>query len=56
MMLTSFELIGFGPKGWGYQILDAALMTVAVSCSAFLIGCCSARSVPLPSCRAGGPR
>jgi octopine/nopaline transport system permease protein len=37
-MLTSFELIGFGPKGWGYQILDAALMTVAVSCSAFLIG------------------
>lgn len=30
-----FTLIGFGPAGWGDQLLAAALMTLAVSASAF---------------------
>lgn len=30
-----FTLIGFGPEGWGGQLLRAALMTLAVSSSAF---------------------
>lgn len=30
--------MGFGPKGWGLLLLQAALMTVAVSCTAFALG------------------
>jgi octopine/nopaline transport system permease protein len=32
---TYFQLIGFGPKGWGNLLLQAAAMTLAVSASAF---------------------
>lgn len=32
------ELMGFGPKGWGLLLLQATLMTVAVSCVAFALG------------------
>ncbi|HEY4201656.1 MAG TPA: ABC transporter permease subunit [Devosiaceae bacterium] len=32
------ELIGFGPKGWGGLLLLGALMTVAVTLSALVIG------------------
>jgi octopine/nopaline transport system permease protein len=30
--------MGFGPNGWGLLLLQAALMTVAVSCTAFALG------------------
>ena len=30
--------MGFGPKGWGLLLLQAALMTIAVSCTAFALG------------------
>jgi len=33
-----FTLIGFGPTGWGWQLLLAAWMTLAVSATAFVIG------------------
>jgi octopine/nopaline transport system permease protein len=33
-----FEIMGFGPRGWGVAMLTAAGMTVAVSTAAFLIG------------------
>ena len=33
-----FELIGFGPDGWGKALLAAALMTVSVATSGFLLG------------------
>lgn len=33
-----FELIGFGPDGWGRALLAAALMTVSVAASGFLLG------------------
>ncbi len=33
-----FELVGFGPQGWGLILLGGALMTVAISCSGFVIG------------------
>ncbi len=36
--MQAFELIGFGPRGWGLQLLTATGMTVAVSITAFLIG------------------
>ncbi|HEY8567191.1 MAG TPA: ABC transporter permease subunit [Beijerinckiaceae bacterium] len=36
--MSYFELMGFGPRGWGEPMLRATLMTVAVSVSAFLIG------------------
>jgi len=36
--MGSFHLIGFGPTGWGIQIIEATLMTVAVSICAFLFG------------------
>ncbi len=36
--LPSLHLIGFGPDGWGAQLLWAAAMTVAVSATAFLLG------------------
>src|SRR5262249_51389539 len=33
-----FELMGFGPLGWGWPMLSAALMTVSVSVSAMVVG------------------
>lgn len=36
--MSVFETLGFGPRGWGEQILLAALMTLAVSLVALLIG------------------
>jgi len=36
--MGSLYLIGFGPTGWGIQIIEATLMTVAVSICAFLFG------------------
>lgn len=33
-----WELMGFGPKGWGILMLQAAAMTVAVSASGFALG------------------
>ncbi|MFC5355769.1 ABC transporter permease [Azospirillum himalayense] len=33
-----FELLSFGPNGWGGQLLGGAAMTVAVSVSAFVLG------------------
>ncbi len=38
MGLPSLALTGFGPTGWGAQLLWAAGMTVAVSVTAFAIG------------------
>jgi octopine/nopaline transport system permease protein len=35
---ATIQLLGFGPQGWGYQLLLAALMTLAVSASAFFTG------------------
>ena len=32
------DLMGFGPKGWGPLMLQATLMTIAVSSVAFLLG------------------
>ena len=32
------ELMGFGPRGWGLLMLQATLMTVAVSATAFALG------------------
>jgi octopine/nopaline transport system permease protein len=37
-MVSYVELMGFGPNGWGLLMLQAALMTVAVSCTAFALG------------------
>ena len=37
-MIGYVELMGFGPKGWGLLLLQATLMTVAVSCVAFALG------------------
>jgi len=36
--MGSFYLVGFGPGGWGGEIIEATLMTVAVSICAFLFG------------------
>ena len=36
--LGYFELMGFGPNGWGPAMLAATLMTLAVSVCGFLIG------------------
>src|SRR5262249_40671435 len=33
-----FELMGFGPHGWGWYMLSAAGMTLAVSVSALAVG------------------
>jgi octopine/nopaline transport system permease protein len=33
-----FEILGFGPRGWGFSMLSAAGMTVAVSTAAFFVG------------------
>lgn len=37
-MIDSFALLGFGPQGWGLQILMATAMTLAVAVAAFAIG------------------
>jgi octopine/nopaline transport system permease protein len=36
--LSYFELIGFGPSGWGGPLLAAAAMTVMVAVVGFLVG------------------
>jgi octopine/nopaline transport system permease protein len=36
--LSFFELMGFGPRGWGLTMLLAAGMTLAVAATGFLIG------------------
>ena len=36
--LGFFEIMGFGPRGWGGAMLLAALMTVGVSVCGFLVG------------------
>jgi octopine/nopaline transport system permease protein len=36
--MSYFELMGFGPRGWGLLLLQATLMTIAVSSVAFLLG------------------
>jgi octopine/nopaline transport system permease protein len=36
--MSYLELMGFGPKGWGLLLLQATMMTVAVSGVAFLLG------------------
>jgi octopine/nopaline transport system permease protein len=36
--MGAFDLVGFGPQGWGAQIVTASLMTLAVSFCAFLFG------------------
>ena len=33
-----FQLLRFGDNGWGFQILSAALMTVALTISALIVG------------------
>ena len=37
-MAGYFTLIGFGPTGWGWQLVQATLMTISVSASAYLTG------------------
>ncbi len=36
--LSYFELVGFGPNGWGFALLRATGMTLAVAFCGFLIG------------------
>ncbi len=36
--MSYIELMGFGPRGWGLLLLQATLMTVTVSCVAFMLG------------------
>ena len=36
--MSYFELMGFGPKGWGWPMLMAAGMTLAVASCGFLVG------------------
>ena len=36
--MGAFDLVGFGAKGWGDQLIMSALMTLAVSLCAFLFG------------------
>ena len=37
-MLASLTLLGFGPTGWGLQLLRATAMTLAVSMAAYAVG------------------
>lgn len=37
-MIEELSLLSFGPQGWGWVLLRAGLMTLAVSLVAFLIG------------------
>ena len=36
--LSYFELVGFGPNGWGWALLTATAMTLAVALCGFLVG------------------
>ncbi len=36
--LSYFELVGFGPNGWGFALLRATGMTLAVAFCGFLVG------------------
>jgi octopine/nopaline transport system permease protein len=36
--LSTFELLGFGPNGWGFALLRATGMTLAVALCGFLVG------------------
>jgi octopine/nopaline transport system permease protein len=36
--ISYFELVGFGPNGWGFSLLRAAGMTLAVAFCGFLLG------------------
>jgi octopine/nopaline transport system permease protein len=36
--MSYFELMGFGPRGWGVPMLLAAAMTLAVSATGFVLG------------------
>jgi octopine/nopaline transport system permease protein len=36
--LSVFELLGFGPNGWGFALLRATGMTLAVATCGFLVG------------------
>ncbi len=36
--LSYFELVGFGPYGWGWLLLKATVMTLAVAFCGFLMG------------------
>lgn len=36
--MSFFELMGFGPRGWGVPMLLAATMTLAVAATGFLVG------------------
>ncbi|WP_137387725.1 ABC transporter permease [Rhodoligotrophos defluvii] len=38
MQLSYFELVGFGPNGWGSALLIATCMTIAVATCGFLVG------------------
>lgn len=38
MIPSAFEIIGFGPNGWGRAMLLAAAMTIALAACGFLIG------------------
>ena len=35
---TVFQLLGFGPNGWGLTLLAAAMMTIAVAAAGMLLG------------------
>jgi octopine/nopaline transport system permease protein len=37
-MLSYLTLIGFGPTGWGWQLVHATVLTVSVSAAAYLTG------------------
>ena len=36
--MTWFDLLGFGPKGWGLALLQGALMTLLVSMAGLIVG------------------
>ena len=36
--MSFFDLVGFGPKGWGLALLAGTLLTLLVSIAALLIG------------------
>ena len=38
MTTNPFELLGFGPNGWGILLLTAALVTIAAAICGFLLG------------------
>ncbi len=38
MTLGIYELIGFGPQGWGLPLINAAGITIAAAASGFLLG------------------